>query len=338
MMNQTMNQTKPTNRTIKSLAGQMFKGYFFEALIILIIVELIALVPGKIINFFFSNSVLLSYLADVYTLLIRGPLSFGAAIYFLCNFRNQRVRYNCLMYGFDYFAKSAAIFIFTFILTMTGFILFIIPGFIAMINFSQAMFILVDNPNKQALQCMAESKNMMRGHKMDMVSFALSYWLPFILTRAPEVILTWCITEPVTFEQFQANPMLLTEMQNQVYASPWYILCQFAMLLFTVYFYMGRSAFYDILAGNLVFRDGLSEDSPSAQDAQSAPGSADYIFTEIPRTESTMDDASSENVRTEDQTSDYGDEADQEMTSEDTADQTLNAEDAADSDSSGNVQ
>ena len=244
----------------------MFKGYFAEAVIVLIMVEVIALVPGKIINFFFSNSVLLSYLSDVYTLLIRGPLSFATAIYFLCNFRNQRVRYNCLMYGFEYFAKSAAIYIFTFILTMAGFVLFIIPGFIAMINFSQSMNILVDHPEYQALQCMKCSKDMMRGCRMKYVSFALSYWFPFVLSRIPQLILSYPEYSKITFEQLATNPMALVEAHNKVFSSPWYILCELAMIIFTAYFSMGKASFYDILSGNLVLVDQMPEEETDAPD------------------------------------------------------------------------
>lgn len=250
-----MNQIKPTNRIIKSLANQMFKGYYFEAVIILIMIELIALVPGRIITFFFSNSFILAYIADVYTMLIRGPLSFAAAIYFLCNFRNQRVRYNCLMYGFDYFIKTAAIYIFTFILTIVGFMLFLIPGLIAMINFSQAMNILVDHPEKQALECMRDSKAMMRGNRMKYVSFAVSYWIPFILSRLPEIILSYPYYSAITLEQIAADPGALVNAQYAVGSSPWYILCRLAMVLFSAYFKMGKASFYDILSGNLIFEE-----------------------------------------------------------------------------------
>lgn len=307
-MNQT---TKPTNKTIKSLARQMFKGYFFEALLILIMIEVIVTVPGKIIDTFFSKYSFLLYLADVYSLLIRGPLQFGTTIYFLCNFRNQRVRYNCLMYGFDYFSKAAAIYVFTFILTTAGFIFFFVPGIIVMMNYSQAMFILVDDPQKQALQCMRESKAMMKGHRMDLLSFAVSYWLPFVLTRAPEVILTHLITEPITLEQMQSNPLILAQMQNKVFDSPWYILCQFAMLLFAVYFNMGKAAFYDILSGNLIFSDETPDDEvvveePVAESveepAQLPVDELRFIFKEVPRVDSTMDEPDSpetEEIETE---------------------------------------
>lgn len=254
------NQIKPTNKIIKSLARQMFTGYYFEAVVVLVMVELIALVPGRIIGFFFSSSTIMAYIADVYTMMIRGPLTFASAIYFLCNFRNQRVRYNCLMYGFDYFIKAAAIYIFTFILTMAGFVLCLVPGFIAMINFSQAMNILVDHPDKQPLQCMRDSKLMMKGYRMKYVSFAISYWIPFILSRLPQVLLSIPAYKELSFDALLRDPNLMLVAQNQVFNNPLYILCQLAMVSCSAYFGMGKAAFYDIIAGNLIFANEEQEE------------------------------------------------------------------------------
>ena len=45
-------------------------------------------------------------------------------------------------------------------------LLLIVPGIIAAIRYSQAFFILADDPSKGIRQCMDESKAMMNGNKM----------------------------------------------------------------------------------------------------------------------------------------------------------------------------
>lgn len=54
-------------------------------------------------------------------------------------------------------------------------LLLVIPGIIKMFAYSQAMQIKVRNPNKKAMECLKESENMMKGHKMEFFSFKISF-------------------------------------------------------------------------------------------------------------------------------------------------------------------
>jgi len=64
-------------------------------------------------------------------------------------------------------------------------LLFIIPGIVAAYSYSQARYILFENPEKTPAQCIAESMAIMRGRKQELftldVSFAL-WWLLMIVT------------------------------------------------------------------------------------------------------------------------------------------------------------
>lgn len=65
-------------------------------------------------------------------------------------------------------------------------LLFIIPGIIKACSYSQAMYILAENPDMGALDAINQSKEMMEGHKMEYFLLGLSFigWIllsPFTL-------------------------------------------------------------------------------------------------------------------------------------------------------------
>ena len=60
-------------------------------------------------------------------------------------------------------------------------LLFIIPGIIAAIRYSQAFLIKLDDPDLSATECIDKSKEMMNGHKMDYFLLILSFIVWFIL-------------------------------------------------------------------------------------------------------------------------------------------------------------
>ncbi|MDD4715149.1 MAG: DUF975 family protein [Oscillospiraceae bacterium] len=69
--------------------------------------------------------------------------------------------------------------ILTYIFIFLWSLLFIIPGIIAAYRYRMAFFILLDYPEVSALEAIAMSKEMMRGHKMDLFLLDLSFigWL-----------------------------------------------------------------------------------------------------------------------------------------------------------------
>lgn len=61
-------------------------------------------------------------------------------------------------------------------------LLFLIPGIIAAYRYSQAFYIFAENPDKGIMECIQESKYLMRGHKMDKFILDLSFILWELLT------------------------------------------------------------------------------------------------------------------------------------------------------------
>jgi len=65
--------------------------------------------------------------------------------------------------------------------------LLVIPGIIATYRYSQALFILLDDPDKGAMQCIRESGEMMRGRKWELFVLDLSFLGWLILSAIPFV-------------------------------------------------------------------------------------------------------------------------------------------------------
>ena len=66
-------------------------------------------------------------------------------------------------------------------------LLLVVPGIVAGYRYSQAVYILLDDPGKGALQCIRESGEMMRGHKWQLFVLQLSFIGWAILSLIPVV-------------------------------------------------------------------------------------------------------------------------------------------------------
>ena len=80
-------------------------------------------------------------------------------------------------------------------------LLFVIPGIIAAYRYSMAVFIFCDDPEKGALNCIRESKEMMRGHK----------WQLFVLNLS---FLGWALLSIIPFVGIYTEPYIATTKAN----------------------------------------------------------------------------------------------------------------------------
>ena len=68
---------------------------------------------------------------------------------------------------------------------LAGTLLFIVPGIIVSLMFSQAFYILSEDPSKSITQCINESVNLMSGHKWELFYLNLTFigwWLLSLVT------------------------------------------------------------------------------------------------------------------------------------------------------------
>lgn len=128
----------------------------------------------------------LSYSLDLIPLLLGGAISIGLCR-FLLNMATKREepRFETLFSGFNIYLKTLGLNVLITLAVFAGIILFIIPGIIVSLMFSQAFYILSEDPSKSIMQCINESVNLMNGHKWELFYLWLTFigwWLIVALT------------------------------------------------------------------------------------------------------------------------------------------------------------
>jgi len=232
---------------IKRLARQMLKGRFFSATLMVLLAMIIAQGPVYLFSYLFRSD-FVNYLLNFYTVIVTGPVILGLSYYFIEMFRGSEG------YPMESYAKSFSniwnaigLFTLTMIITILWSLLFVIPGIIAAIKYSQAFFILADEPELRPVECLLKSRLMMYGNK------SRFFWLQF--SFLPWLIL---LTLPSSFYlmmilDFSADMTIENYTNTVVQASsdPIYIVLSMLVLLVQAYVLTANACFYDIASGNL---------------------------------------------------------------------------------------
>lgn len=188
-------------------------------------------------NAIYSSMPEYSPLAGLYVWLVSGALELGITLFFLAMFRKQNVSVSDTFLGFEKFGKALKLWLFKELFIMLWTCLFIVPGIIARIRYSQVFFILADDPNKSIRQCMDESKAMMNGNKLKCFCLYLSFigWC-FLACLAAVILID-------VAGVFQLNDvvLLIVSIIAALFLAPVY-----------AYGYSTFSGFYEILAGHLI--------------------------------------------------------------------------------------
>ena len=177
------------------------------------------------------------FLGAVYMLLVSGAFELGLSMFFLAVFRMHKVHVADVFLGFEHFLKALGLFFFMNLFICLWTLLFIVPGIIASIRYSQAFFILADDPSKGIRQCMDESKAMMKGNKSKYFLLSLSFIGWMLLAMIPSSIV---------------ESIGNTVSNNEVIVSLFSIVGALLVAPVTVYMYSTYAGFYEILAGHLI--------------------------------------------------------------------------------------
>jgi len=108
-------------------------------------------------------------------LLFQPVIDVGFISYCIKINRLQNTEFLDLFNGFIFFFKIVSIFLITTIFIFLWSLLLIIPGIVASYRYRLAYYILLDDPKKGALQCISESKLMMYGGKLDLLTIDISF-------------------------------------------------------------------------------------------------------------------------------------------------------------------
>lgn len=117
--------------------------------------------------------------------LLSGIVGAGFVLFLLNTIRNREPCYGNLFDGFSLWWKIILLDLLESLLIGLWAMLFIVPGFIAYYRYSQALYILLDDPAKSPVQCLRESRQMMAGHKKELFLLDLSMIGWFLLGFIP---------------------------------------------------------------------------------------------------------------------------------------------------------
>ena len=196
----TEEQVMKLNRSeIKQKAKQAIKGNIFSYFLVVIISSLITGSVSFVTSIATTVPTVISeivmYANDSYE-----PSMFmiiGALVLFIVSFvlgfiatscaqmsqmyaaLNIYDKSNCdisdVSYGYKHFKRAIAISLKQSIYIALWSMLFIIPGIIKTYEYSQAMYISMDNPELSAEDCLKRSKKLMYGHKFELFVWGLSF-------------------------------------------------------------------------------------------------------------------------------------------------------------------
>jgi len=79
-------------------------------------------------------------------------------------------------YGYTNLKKAAAVYLKQTIYTTLWSLLFVVPGIIKAYEYSQAMYVAIDNPEMSSGDCLRRSKELMKGHKFELFVWGLSFY------------------------------------------------------------------------------------------------------------------------------------------------------------------
>ncbi|MCQ2546704.1 MAG: DUF975 family protein [Clostridia bacterium] len=313
---------KEPSKNLRTLGRNALSGKWKIAIITMCVYLLIQSVPPAIFDAIFGTNVVTSFstsgdtygldantyaeflnnmpqycaLSSLYTILVAGALNLGLALFALGVFRGAELHVSDILLGFEKFGKALGLYLFQTLFITLWTLLFIVPGIIAAIRYSQAFFILADDSSKGIRQCMDESKAMMRGNKSKYFCLALSF-------------IGWCILSGI--------PSSIVSNIGNVVSHNAFILSIFAIIgsLFLApviaYIYSTLAGFYEILAGHLI-----KETLPipvTAEEAQKAYAELNAVEEEEEPEEEQPAEAPVEEVQEEESAEEVKEESDEQQ-------------------------
>ena len=141
---------------------------------------------GTIISYFRFSGLVLALVLWLFLPVVE----IGLYSYCIKLTRGKEGDYKDLLEGFHFFFKAVLIRVITSVLTLLWSLLLLFPGIAAHYRYRLAFYVLLDNPDMGALQCIRESKRIMHGNKLDLFLLDLSFigWIildAFVIVLLP---------------------------------------------------------------------------------------------------------------------------------------------------------
>lgn len=167
----------PTSAEIRARARASLQGKWTGAVLTMLLYYVLVWVLAAI------N--MIPFLGWIVELLLIGPLAMGLYAYFLELVRTNRTDSGHLFSGFAQFIDAFLLHVLMAIFVFLWSLLLIIPGIIASLRYSQAYFILRDNPSIGPLEAIRRSKELTAGHKGRLFVLILTFIGWIILGAIP---------------------------------------------------------------------------------------------------------------------------------------------------------
>ena len=170
-----------TRKELKTRAKQQLSNNWFRAIVVLVIAFVITVFSNYLSDIYYGG-IWTYILLSIVTFLIATPLELGQSIFFLNLAKNKEGKVSDIFLGYKNFIKVIGVGILINIIVSIGLIVFIIPGLILSIMYSQSYYILAENPNIGIVECLRESRLIMDGQKWNYLVLMMSFILWILLT------------------------------------------------------------------------------------------------------------------------------------------------------------
>jgi uncharacterized membrane protein len=155
----------------KAAAKQQLAGKWTDAIILVVIYLLIVSVLSSL-----GNKLQLSWIVQVVSFIIAGPLTYAISKYFLKLVRGEKVGWRMLFDGFQtMMAPTIKLYLWMVLKVFLWSLLLIVPGIIKAFAYSQAFFLINDDNKLDPKAALAKSERMMNGHKGELFVLQLSF-------------------------------------------------------------------------------------------------------------------------------------------------------------------
>jgi uncharacterized membrane protein len=232
------------SQNMRSWGRQALAGKWKTAVLGTLIYYVVSSAPLVVISALFKDINVVNFAANVYTILVIGPLMLGYYVFMIAIFRKHPGSPSEVFYGFERFGKAFSLFIVMMVRIMLWSILLIVPGIIAAFRYSLAFYVLADNPDIPIIVAIEESKRMMQGNKWKYFCLQMSFIGWALLATAPSTIATMLFaSHEITSLYANIIPMLLSV----------------GMLWVMPYITASTVGFYEVANGNLRRQESAAE-------------------------------------------------------------------------------
>lgn len=153
---------------MKALAKERLRGQWANAIVIMILSGLLTGAAGFL-------GMILGPFSFLVTMAVSGPVLLGTVTFYMKVSREEQAGIGDLLNGFKDFVRAFLLFFLQTLFILLWSLLLVIPGIMKAYSYSMAFYIMSDDPGISASEAIKKSKEMMKGHRMELFVLQLSF-------------------------------------------------------------------------------------------------------------------------------------------------------------------